>query len=35
VGSAIVKRIASVGEEGADATLKSVGEYADELMAAL
>ena len=30
VGSAIVKRIANVGEEGTNATLKSVGEYADQ-----
>jgi tryptophan synthase alpha chain len=35
VGSAIVKRIANADDAGKDATIKSVGDYADELMGAL
>ena len=35
VGSAIVKRIANAENDGSDATIKSVGDYADELLAAL
>ena len=35
VGSAIVKRIASAADAGVEATVKSVGDYADELLAAL
>ena len=35
VGSAIVKRIASAQEAGRDETLKSVGDYAGELLAAI
>jgi len=35
VGSAIVKRIAVAAESGVAATVKSVGDYADELLAAL
>jgi len=35
VGSANVKRISNAGDAGKDATIKSVGDYADELMGAL
>lgn len=35
VGSAIVKRIANAATAGREATIKSVGEYADQLIAAL
>lgn len=35
VGSAIVKRIASAAEQGTEATIASVGEYAAELVSAL
>ncbi len=35
VGSAIVKRIAAAAHDGMDATSKTVGDYADELIAAL
>lgn len=35
VGSAIVKRIANADERGKEATVQSVGNYVDELMAAL
>lgn len=35
VGSAIVKRIAQAEEDGNDATLNAVGQYVDELLAAL
>lgn len=35
VGSAIVKRVAVAEKEGVEATVRSVGDYVDELMAAL
>lgn len=35
VGSAIVKRIANAAQEGREATVKSVGDYADSLLSAL
>lgn len=35
VGSAIIKRIAQTEDLGPDATIQSVGDYVDELMAAL
>ena len=35
VGSAIVKRISAAADEGVASTVKSVGDYADELLAAI
>ena len=35
VGSAIVKRVANAAESGREATVKAVGDYAAELLAAI